>query len=391
MEPDNLLEALLSEMRAQPRAAIVERERSMFDRMTGAAAKPVILFGAGPLGRQTLAGLRTEDAAPLFFVDNRKTLWGTEVDGVKVLAPEEAAARYGDTACFVVTVYNGSGPRRQLRELGCGCVTSYAPLFWKYADVFVPSSCMGLAHPMWDRMDELRHAYSLLADEHSRDVFREQLRWRTSLDSDAMGAPSPVAETYFPSDIVTSSAAEVFVDCGAYDGDSINSFLALREGQFEQVFALEPDPANRHMLEGFRQKLPAASAARFHILPYAVGKHHALVTFAGGDQVRSHVAGESENGDTTCLPLDEIFTEIKPSYIKMDIEGAEPEAIEGAVQVLNSAKPVLAACVYHRWEHLWEIPSLIHSLTRRHKIFLRRYAEDCWELVCYAVPEHRLR
>jgi len=54
----------------------------------------------------------------------------------------------------------------------------------------------------------------------------------------------------------------------------------------------------------------------------------------------------------------------------MDIEGSEPETIKGAAKLLNTAKPMLAACVYHRWEHLWEVPLLIHSLTRDHKLFL---------------------
>lgn len=390
MFEDTLLEELLAKMRQESRASMIERERTAFDRLAGALKDSLILFGAGPFGRQTLTGLRTVGAEPLFFVDNREALWGQRVDGVEVLAPADAAARYGESACFVVTVYNGSRPRRQLRELGCRCVLSYVPLLWKYSDVFVPSSCMGLAHPMWDRVEEIRKAYSILADEASRTLFREQLQWRTDFDSDALRPPSPVAETYFPPDIVKPSSAEVFVDCGAFDGDSIGSFLTQHDGKFEHIYALEPDPENRRMLENFRQKLPRDSAARFTVLPYAVGKHRARVNFASGDLVRSRIAGEAEEGDTECVPLDEIFEGKSPTYIKMDIEGAEPEAIEGAADVLNRAKPVIAACVYHRWEHLWEIPSLIHSLTAHHKIFLRRYAEDCWELVCYAVPADRV-
>jgi FkbM family methyltransferase len=394
MSADTKLEELLTKMRQESRESMMDRERNTFDRLTGLLLAALwdgslILFGAGPFGRQTLAGLRKVGIEPSFFADNRELLWGQRVDGVEVLAPADAAARYGESACFVVTVYNGSRPRLQLQNLGCRCVLSYVPLLWKHADVFVPSSCMGLAHPMWDRVEQIRHAYSILADEDSRTVFREQLQWRADFDSGAMRPPSPVAETYFPPDIVTPSSSEVFVDCGAFDGDSIGSFLALHNGKFEHIYALEPDPANREMLERFQHKLPPEAAARFTVLPYAVGKTRARVNFAGGDLVRSHIAGETEDGDTECVPLDEIFENKTPTYIKMDIEGAEPEAIEGAAAVLNRAKPVLAACVYHRWEHLWEIPLLIHSLTAHHKIFLRRYAEDCWELVCYAVPESR--
>ena len=186
MSPDSRLEDILSAMCAEPQASVIERERSLFDQLTGPLGNTLVLFGAGPLGRQTLTGLRQCGVAPAFFTDNRSALWGTRVDGLEVLPPSDAAARYGQSACFVVTVYNGSRPRQQLRDLGCQCVISYAPLFWKFAKVFIPSTCMGLAHPMWDHADAIRRAYALLADEESRRVFREQIQWRVDLRSEAM-------------------------------------------------------------------------------------------------------------------------------------------------------------------------------------------------------------
>jgi hypothetical protein len=75
----------------------------------------------------------------------------------------------------------------------------------------------------------------------------------------------------------------------------------------------------------------------------------------------------------------------------MDIESAEPEALDGARELLRRHRPVLAVCTYHRSEHLWQIPNLIRSMVPEYHLFLRRYAEDCWEGVCYAIPKHRLR
>jgi hypothetical protein len=74
----------------------------------------------------------------------------------------------------------------------------------------------------------------------------------------------------------------------------------------------------------------------------------------------------------------------------MDIEGAEPDALAGATNLLRNAQPVLAICLYHRLEHLWQVPNLIHTLASDYSIFVRRYAEDNWEQVCYAVPRSRL-
>ena len=391
---------LMVQMADIPKTCMKDKQASLFDSLAGGQSNSLILFGAGPLGKQALAGLRSVGNEPKFFIDNRESLWGQKVDGIQVLAPSEAATLYGRSLCFVVTIYNSSRPIKQLRDLGCVSVVGFPALYWKYEQEFIPWSCMGLAHPMWDARDDIRRAYQTLADEESRLVFLEQLQWRMDLDSSKLSPPSPVAETYFPADIFATNDQEVFVDCGAFDGDSIGSFLAQHNQNFAHIYALEPDAQNREKLERFREQLPAAMALRLTILPYAVGEKRAFVKFLSGDNVRSHVSAETGNAETECVPLDELFagdgltglppTYNKPTYIKMDIEGAEPEAIKGAANLLSTAKPVLAACVYHRWEHLWEVPLLIDSLTRDHKIFLRRYAEDCWELVCYAVPQSRL-
>jgi hypothetical protein len=73
-----------------------------------------------------------------------------------------------------------------------------------------------------------------------------------------------------------------------------------------------------------------------------------------------------------------------PSFIKMDIEGAEPEALRGASRLMQDRVPSIAACLYHDRKHLWEIPLLIKAAQPSYQLFLRRYADECWETLCYA-------
>ena len=70
----------------------------------------------------------------------------------------------------------------------------------------------------------------------------------------------------------------------------------------------------------------------------------------------------------------------------MDIEGAELDALIGARRTLVRDRPILAIAAYHRASDLWTIPRLIKSIVPEYDLHLRRYAEDCWELVCYAIP-----
>jgi len=210
------------------------------------------------------------------------------------------------------------------------------------------------------------------------------------LNSESMNSHSNASDMYFPPDLITRSDRETLVDCGAFDGDSIRSFLSHNQGHFEQIYAFEPDRVNRQGLEAYRANLSDSIASRITVLPYALGNARARVLFSTGNAVASRIISPSDSGETECLPLDDILEEESPTFLKMDIEGAEPEAIQGARRILNESRPVLAACVYHRSEHLWEIPSLIRDVSSHHEIFLRRYAEDCWELICYAVPTNRI-
>jgi hypothetical protein len=74
----------------------------------------------------------------------------------------------------------------------------------------------------------------------------------------------------------------------------------------------------------------------------------------------------------------------------MDIEGAELDALAGAGDIMAHSSPVMAVCAYHQCNHLWIIPRILKSANPNYRIFLRRYAEDCWETVYYAVPPDRL-
>ncbi len=72
--------------------------------------------------------------------------------------------------------------------------------------------------------------------------------------------------------------------------------------------------------------------------------------------------------------------------IKMDIEGAEPEALCGAEKIIRRHAPVLAISVYHQVDHLWTIPLWISKACPGYSFFLRHHSDFAGETVCYAVP-----
>jgi hypothetical protein len=125
------------------------------------------------------------------------------------------------------------------------------------------------------------------------------------------------------------------------------------------------------------------------LLQNAVGSHKEIVKFNVTGTAASSVGQGSY--DVECSTLDELLVNFAPTFIKMDIEGAELDAITGAQKLIGKSSPILAICMYHRQEHLWKIPLLIQSFSNQYKFFFRRYADECWELVCYAIPTNRLK
>jgi len=389
------LENVLGRIEMEPPDAARVRERSAFDDLARPFGEKLVLFGAGPLGKDVLAGLRKAGVEPLTFADNNRDLWRHQVMGLPVLSATEAADRYGKTACFVVTIYQGSSVRRQLASLGCQRVVAYAPLLWKYAEVFIPQCGLELPHWFREQFHNIRQCYAMLGDDLSKRDLREQLLWRYWLDFSALSPPLGASDTYFPMDLLSPVPDEVFVDCGIFDGDILRSFNSHWGGKFRHAFAFEPDPANREALASNVKAMGITD--RVTVMPYAVGNINGQVSFAFNSSASSHVMTENAGSDAgsaiECRRLDDIEWPMMmiPTYIKMDIESAEPEAIAGASELLLRHQPVLAICTYHRSEHLWQIPNLIRSIAPEYHIFLRRYAEECWEGVCYAIPKHRLK
>jgi FkbM family methyltransferase len=380
------LDALLD---ADP-AEVIARGRARFDELAAPFPERLVLFGAGALGQRTLAGLRNAGIEPLAFADNSAALWGQSVEGIRVVPPAEAAEQFGASAAFVVTVFRLGPPTEQLRALGCATVVPYAPLFWKYPEAFLPFCFMDLPTEIFAQREAVRRAFDLWSDDASRREYVAQIRWRTLLDFDPL--PPASDDEYFPPDLVQMREDENFVDCGTFDGDTIRAFLERSGGRFGRIAGVEPDPANFARTQRYVATLPAGLRERIDLLPYAAGERRQEVRFAASGDVTSTVVSEggcSEGAiEVECAPLDELLP-FQPTFIKMDVEGAERDAVAGAARLLREARPTLALCAYHRADDMWQLPLLIDRFAPGYRFHLRRHAEGGWDLVCYAVPAER--
>lgn len=375
------LEALLGERpeAAQARAAAAFDERA-------AGQSGLVLFGAGNLGRNTLRKLRTLGVSVLAFADNNSRIWGTEFEGVPILSPTEAAKRHGDSAVFVITIW-GAGQKqgqadfeKQLAALGCKTVVHAGLLFWKYPDTFLPYLARDLPHKLLQQADAVRAAFALLADERSRQEYVAQVRWRLWLDAEAVNHCDDLQ--YFPPDLVHLSDVECFVDCGAFDGDTLKVFIEMTQGKFRRYYAFEPDPGNFAKLKAM--EIPQFMHGGLHLSEAAVSDKNGWLTFDASGTAAA--AASSEGLRVRAVTLDETLQNETPTYLKFDIEGAELDALRGSRQIIARHQPRLAVCAYHLQDHLWKVPLLIHELNDRYRLYLRPHNREAFDLICYALP-----
>ena len=388
---DEMLFAL-DRILSEPLSRVEDRENSAFDQLLTASGNRLVLFGAGTLGRKALESLRCVGVEPLAFADNNPSKWETRVEGVPVLSPQDAAARYGSSALFVVTIWSLGHfyfeSRAMLERMGCTRVESATSLRWKFASRMLPDYCQDLPHKLYQQKTEVRKAASLWADDSSCREYLSHVRWRALGDLGALGAPV-AEESYFLDSLYRIKDQEVFIDCGAYTGDTAEQVIR-RNAAFSSIVAIEADPGNFGRLTEWIDSLETPLASRIRTLNVAVGAKPGRLHFrASGDEG----ACLAPDGDVSveCVPLDDLQADTPPTFIKMDIEGAELEALQGARRTIRTNRPILSICVYHKQDDLWRIPLFIHTLAEDYRLYLRPHDVDGWQLVCYAVPKDRLR
>jgi FkbM family methyltransferase len=383
------LEALLSPEPAAMRAA----ERLEFDRLTG--GRDIVLMGAGGLGRRALAGLRRHGVEPLAFADNGTQ--GTTLDGLPVLSPEAAAREFGARAAFVVTIWGANRPHRfahsreQLQALGCDVVCSFPALFWKYPDALLPFYLQDLPSRLLEQRADVLRAFDVWEDEASRAEYVAQVRFRLHADFDGLSHPVTHPQ-YFADDLFAWSDEEWIVDGGAYDGDTVRMLTKMYGDRFGHVLALEPDPANFARLQATVAALSPAARAKVECCQVALGSERRTLHLdaTGTAASATSVAASAGTIAVSAETLDSLVEGATPTFIKLDIEGFEMDALEGGRRTLQRHAPVLAVCVYHLQEHLWTIPLLLRRWRDDYALFLRPHNEEGWDLVCYAVPRGRL-
>lgn len=308
-----------------------------------------------------------------FCCDRNRAKWGKCFRGIKCISLKELMAIKDKCAVFV-TVGDFKPVFSLLTESGFPSINQ----IYKYDLV---SSGFLANHDHGEIVDKLCQTYEILSDKQSKKVF-DAIVNRVLGSGENISIMANICENnqYFPVDIIKLSENESFVDAGAFTGDTVKDFVGRTRAKFDRIFSFELDAINFKVLQDNVEQMPAHD--RIKIFNLGIWESECDLAYSI-DSLQSSVGGGDGKGHV--VPLDDFLKEERFTYIKMDIEGAELQALRGARNIIQTQKPRLAICIYHDFKHLWEIPLYLKELVPKYKIYLRHHTKLEYETVCYAM------
>lgn len=390
MSLNERLDALLSE----PLDSIRERQAQALERLVGGLDQPFVLFGASHLGRKVQALLKQRGFAPRAFMDNNPALWGTQIDGVSVFSPEQLAEQdKGRLPTVICTIWSGHLADRMperlapLKKLGFKRIALFGHLAWRYPQGLLPHYCLDLPEKVIPQADRIRQAFALLGDEESRQLFVDHVEWRLTLNHDLLPGASP-RQIYFDRHYSTDFPDEVVYDIGAFNGDSVADYLN-RGRSYREIHSFEPSLANFTSLQSHLDKLEPAGGKTLHAHHLALGDSTGEILMETGGGPSGRVGRGDERVPITTI--DALGTRIaSATFIKIDIEGFEPQCLAGGSRLIAERHPVIAVSAYHLQDHLWNLLLQLHGYYPGYRFSLCAHVSDGWDLVLYAVPPERV-
>jgi FkbM family methyltransferase len=235
--------------------------------------------------------------------------------------------------------------------------------------------------------EKLDIVFGLLKDNTSKELLNQIVHLRRTLDVNYYIKPS--GTEYFPVDVPVFNNLNIinFIDCGAYTGDTIKE-LMFQNQKVGYTISFEPDEKNLEKLNNeLKNQKESHPQTNFIIYPAGIYSSNTILRFANNGIASSAALDEDSDIQVPVVALDNIVLNSSPNYIKMDIEGAEKEALIGAKKTIQKYKPNLAICLYHKPQDLWELPILIHEIEPSYDMYIRVHEDMCLSTVLYCIPK----
>ncbi len=343
-----------------------------------------ILYGMGQVGINYLKNLIEMDIHPVAICDSDVRKQGTSINNYTVKSLREVLDKQKDFSIIITSLKFYDEIRVELLEF----LSPEKILDMNSTNIELLYSNTNKAKALiYREKQNFLNLRNILEDEKSKEVLDCLLKARTSNDFNIYKQINDKNQ-YFPN-FLNLNKFEVFVDCGAYTGDTIEQFIMITNNQFKKIYAFEPFTDSFNCLQNMVNN-KFKNDGRIISFNKGVYSKNDIIHFKADEISKgsSHICGKEEsNTSIEAVSLDSCLNDI-PTFIKMDIEGSELEALKGTEKLIRQYKPKLAICIYHQLEHFYKIPEYIHSLNLGYKYYIRHHGSSPYsicETVFYAI------
>jgi len=339
--------------------------------------RPLVLYGAGELGGSIL-DVCEEQGLPVACVCDRRATGA--LGGVPIVDPQTLQRNFANATVVVCSYTYNDEIIKNLTRLGFA-QDRIVPCPAEYSQYASPRS-------FGKHIDGYARAYDFFADNVSKRTVLGRLRMYLC---ETLMEINTACDRYYEDGFIELGKHEIFVDGGAYDGNSVISFIEKiksLKGGYANIYAFEPDTENYAQAVKKTSQYPNIS-----LIPKGLWNVETELEFfknTAGSAGSSFVIGSSTTtAHVSVTSLDAFFKDKPdselPTFIKLDIEGAEKEALIGATEIIRRVKPKLAICAYHKPEDVYELPQTIATIRSDYRFCLRQHSVDAFDTVLYAV------
>lgn len=329
---------------------------------------PLVMWGAGSSAPEVSYYLKSKGILISdVFVDDEYYKEGTLFEGVPVLSYTMLKEKYKR----VNVIFGNSNYEKKELLKKKECIHHVYCLFSTSYNVFEKTPLSEIEQ----NIDEFQMVYDILEDDKSRMNLLAFLKTRISGNNQYIIDVFDQEMTFFRNDIFVIDADEVFLDVGAFDGDTIRLFLKENKGRYKKIYAVEPDYDNSKRL---KQYIENSKIKEIEISSKGAWNSRGIQYFKSSqEQVSSMVIDRKKENEAgvsgiEVVPLDEMFhyseavTLLKINYF----EGVK-EAVEGAKKILQKQEPKLAITVGFDCRNIRYIPTLVRAINPKYKLYLR--------------------
>ncbi len=337
---------------------------------------PIILFGAGGGCSNAAKMFLSHEIMPQTICDNDSKKWGRFYEDIPITSLYDAIMRYEDFNIFVSAPNNAHDIIPDLRQK-----VGEDKIYFFDADTRI--DLQSYKKYLLENKDFINSLFQSFKDTLSKQVLENMLKGWISCDykyfEEIYSSPQ-----YFPKDIFQLSQYETFLDIGAYTGDSIEEFIRQTDCKYKRIIAIEPNLDCKDKLDSIKNQYRDIDV----IYNGVFNKSDKILFDNTGIKSTAHFCLDKQDSSIEkCVEVYTIDSLIKEkvTFIKMDIEGLELQALEGAKDLIKEYRPKLAISVYHKTDDIVEIPKFVQNLNLDYTLYLRHHSWYTGETVLYAI------